>query len=124
MTLLFYTLHLAAHDLVFGSPAGSGVEVTYPDGHVERHGFAARGRLTLRSLARGQYQVRVVGASGLSPRVPVALSRGQALQLKVIGLFDIALVLLVLGAIAMSLLLVRRPRLRARLRPRIPRIAS
>jgi hypothetical protein len=122
--LLLYAVRFAAHDLLFRSPVGSGIALTYPDGHTERHAFADDGTLTLRALPRGQYHAKVIGAHGMASLVPIALSRNQTVPLKVVSLLDLGVVFLVLGTIAVALLLVRRPQLRALFRPRVLRLPA
>jgi hypothetical protein len=122
MHLRFYPLRFESRDMLFGFPIGSAILLTFPDGHTERHELGSRAAVTLPSLPRGQYRVRVTGARGMSFLVPVALSRTQKVPLKVISYLDAALVLGSLLALAAALLLVRRPALRERLRPRVPRL--
>jgi hypothetical protein len=118
----FYPLHFESRDLLFGFPIGSEIVLTFPNGHTERHRLGPRASLTLPPLPRGEYRVQVVGARGMSFLVPVALSRTQEVPLRVISYLDAALVLGFLLALALTLLLVRRPALRASLRPRVPRL--
>jgi glycosyl hydrolase family 99 len=112
--LLLYSAKISSRDRLFNFPIGSSLVLTYPDGHRERHLLSSDKELTLRSLPRGSYEVEIK-APGLKSKIPIALTRNQVVVLKVVSYIDLAFVfgLSMFGAIA--LLLVRRPRLRARL---------
>ena len=49
-----------------------------------------KGSVTVNSLARGTYYLNISGAKGLNNRIPVALSRDQNVNMKIITYFDIA----------------------------------
>jgi hypothetical protein len=67
-------------------------------------------------LPRGQYVARV-DAPGISFPQPIALSRDQEVELKVVSGRDIIAGFLALAAVAVGLLLIGRPRLVAVLGP-------
>ena len=50
-----------------------------------------------------------VDALGMSSSRPIALSRDQEVDLRVISWLDIAVVLLLVGSLALALLFIRRP---------------
>jgi hypothetical protein len=120
--LLLYSARFAARDAIFGFPLGSAVALAYPSGRVARVALHdGNGRAI--ALPRGEYRVRVDGA-GFSFERPLALSRDQAVRLEVISYLDVAVVLGGALALAVGLVLVRRPLARRRLRrlltPRMP----
>lgn len=111
VALLFFTANFRTRDAFFNFPIGSAIRLTTPSGKVERHKIPENGRLTLRSLARGDYHV-IVEAPGLKIARPVAVSRNQEVDLKVFSWLDVALLVFVLAAISFGLIVVRRPSLR------------
>jgi hypothetical protein len=118
--LLFYALKITTRDALFGFPVGEAVELKYPSGRVVTHDLKD-GKLTLPSLPRGTYDVKVV-ASGISFTRPVSVSRNQQVELKVISWLDMILAAGALAALALGLVMARRPHIlravRRRLRPR------
>jgi len=115
--LLLYSAHFSARDAIFGYPVGSGIELVYPDGHIEEYEFGPSAELSIESLPRGEYKVSVKGG-GYAPPRPVALSRDQVVELQVISLVDIGVMLLVVAVPALGLFLVGRPHLVAAIRRR------
>ena len=118
--VLLYSAVVRARDRFFGFPIGSHITVVYPDGHSRRLELGSNSTIVLRSLPRGTYDVQV-DAPGLSPQVPIALTRDQLVELKILSYLDLAVLFGSLGLTAVVLLLARRPRLRARLRALIRR---
>lgn len=108
--LLFYPVRVTSVDALFGFNLGSRIVLRYPSGRTMRLGFT-RNQVVLPALPRGTYQVKSV-APGLSPERPLAVSRAQDVQLKVISWLDLALAGALLGSLAVALLVVRRPHLR------------
>jgi hypothetical protein len=108
--LLFYRAQFTARDALFGFKIGSGVKLVFPDGHAERFGFTRDGGVTVPSLPRGEYQVKV-DALGLSPPQPVALSKDQDVEVQVLSYLDIAVMALFVGGLALGLLFIGRPHL-------------
>jgi phospholipase C len=112
LRLLLFSARFEARDALLGFPIGSAVLLEYPDGRVRRQSLGPGGELTLESLPRGDYRVRVE-ALGISSSRPIALSGDQDVRLQVISWLDVAIVLLALASIALALLYVRRPSGRA-----------
>jgi transposase InsO family protein len=107
--LLLYYATIRAEDALFGSPIGTGIRLEYPDGHTEHLDFGEDGEITIGPVPRGVYRVQVVGASGMAPVTPVALSRDQSLDLKVLSSLNITLGVGVGIFGALGLLLYGRP---------------
>jgi hypothetical protein len=113
--LLLYSARLGAHDLLFGFRVGKKLDLIYPDGH--QRSFPVDGRsLWLHSLPRGTYAIKI-HTWGYSPTVPLALSRDQVIDLRVVSYLDLLVMLFALVVVTACLVLVRRPHLRARLVP-------
>lgn len=107
--LLLYAIQVRAKDALFGFPLGDGVNLRYPDGSLRYIPFNEDNVLVIDDLARGLYRLQVVGAAGMAPETPVAVSRDQVVELKVLSSLDIGL-----GAgcglvAALGLLLIGRP---------------
>jgi len=114
--LIFFQARFTARDALFRTPIGSGVILTFPDGSEQMRAFQGDAQIVLPALPRGKYEVRV-DAPGWSFTRPVTLSRNQDVTLQVISYLDVAVVLVFLLAVAITLLVVRRPHLIG-LRPR------
>jgi hypothetical protein len=113
-SLLLYSARVSVRDFLFGTSAGSRVDLIYPGGNKVPYPLKG-GRLLLASLPRGTYQIHV-DAGGYVPLVSLALSKNQVLDVKVVSYLDMLLLLvLVLGSVTV-LILVPRPFLRLRLR--------
>jgi hypothetical protein len=110
--LLLYSARISASDRFFGFPIGSSLELVYPDGTRAQHRLDSNSTILLESLPRGTYDV-TVKAPGMSPTVPIALTRNQVVELKIVSYLDLGLLFGSLGLGAVGLLLLRRPRLRA-----------
>jgi phospholipase C len=108
LRLLLFAVRVTVRDALLGFPIGSHVRLEYPNGRERRVALGSRADLTLKSLPRGDYRVSV-DALGISSPRPVALSRDQEVDLRVISWLDFAVVLLGLGSIALALFFVRRP---------------
>ncbi len=108
LRLLLFAARVTVRDALLGFPMGSVVRLEYPSGREQRHALGPGGELTLRSLPRGDYRVSV-DALGISPSRPVALSRDQQVDLRVISWLDVGVLLLGLASIALVLLFLRRP---------------
>lgn len=109
--LLLYSASIRARDAFFGFPVGTGILLSFPDGHSTTLGFGADQAVHTGLLARGEYKVKVVGIGGITPATPVALSRNQTIELTVLSTLD----LIVAGAAgilgAFGLLFYGRPHL-------------
>ncbi len=111
--LLLFSARLGAHDLLFGFGVGKRLDLVYPDGR--KVSFPLHGRpIVLRSLPRGTYGIRI-HAAGYTPAVPLALSKDQVIDLRVISYLDMFVIALAALGMTAFLVLVRRPHLRRRL---------
>jgi hypothetical protein len=115
VALLFFSARVTSSDAIFGFPLGSSVTLTYPSGRTRLVKLSKDGTVDLTGLPRGNFKIKA-DAPGVSPERPLALSRDQVVDLKVISYLDLALAAAVLGALAILLLVLRRPHLR-----RLPR---
>lgn len=111
--LLLYTVRIHANDAIFGFRIGTGVALHYPDGRIEELEFGDNREVYLTSLARGLYHVRVNGVKGLIPLTPIALSKDQVIELKVLTALDIGVGGIAGVMVALGLLLVNRPHILA-----------
>jgi hypothetical protein len=107
--LLFNTARFTARDAIFHFPVGSGVRITFPDGHSAKEHFGKHGQVVIPDLPRGQYKVKVFGG-GVSFLQPVALSRNQDVKLNVITYLDMGVVALFMALIGLAVLRYRRRR--------------
>jgi hypothetical protein len=108
---LLFDMSIKVTDVVLGAPRGDAVVVRFPDGRAERHTLDREGRLVLRRLPRGDYVVKAKG-SGISFAQPVALSRSQLVELRVIGWSDVGGAMAAVLAAMAGLALARRRRRR------------
>jgi hypothetical protein len=111
--LRLFAARFTATDAVFGGPTGTAVVLEYPNGRAVRVRLRD-GKAALSGLPRGNYTVRLE-ARGLTAPRPVALSRDQVVDLKVISYLDVAVVCGTGVALALGLILAGRPLLRRRL---------
>ena len=109
--LLLYSASINATDALFGFSVGKGVSMTYPDGRTETLAFGSDDKVHVGPLARGIYQLQVTGASGIAPPTPVALSRDQEVELKVLSALDIGAGVSLGLFLALGLLFYGRPQL-------------
>ena len=108
--LLFYDVRFVAEDLLFGLPAGSGLELVYPDGVARLFDFDDGGVILLTGLARGEYEARLVTNAGIAPAFPIVLSRDQEVRLPVIGFVDLAAGLITAAVLVLGLPIFGRRR--------------
>jgi hypothetical protein len=110
-----FTVDFHARDAFFGSAVGSSIRLTLPDGTV-RTVALRNGRATVAQLPSGDYDV-LIKARGLGKDQSISVSNDVSIDLKVLGLVDIALVLVVLVLLICGVLLlglrIRRRRRRA-----------
>jgi hypothetical protein len=92
ISLLLYSLRITTADALFGFPQGKQVKLQLPDGTVQMHPIDKTGTAQIDSLARGNYSFQVIGAKGLATTAPVALSKDQELNTKVISFLDLEVV--------------------------------
>lgn len=110
---LFFSARFAVRDGILGAPVGRAIVLRFPDGHSERHALDGDGRVVVDGLPRGDYLV-TVDAPGMAFGRPVALSRSQDVDVRVITWLDVGLVGSALVVLAIGLALVnRRPWRRA-----------
>src|SRR4051794_6429752 len=115
--LLFYKLKVVTRDALFGIPIGQSVELRYPSGRTVTHDLKD-GQVTLQSLPRGTYNLKVK-AAGVSFTRPVSVSRNQEVELKVISWLDMFLAFAAVVALAIGLALVRRPHLTKKIKRKL-----
>jgi transposase-like protein len=119
--LLLYSAHIHATDAFFGFPVGHGITLQYPDGHSVDLPFGANRDVSQSSLARGLYRVRVKGVIGMTPFTPIALSKDQEVELKVLTGLDIGVGVVSGLVVALALLFLKRPHLLTLLLGGLPR---
>ncbi len=108
-TVMLYSMQISARDGIFDSPVGKLVNLEYPDGKIVSYPLDSAGNAEIHSLARGLYTFRLTGINGLSPKTPVALSRDQVVNIKVITYLDIAIVGILAILLMLGLLIYGRP---------------
>jgi putative transposase len=109
--LLVYSARFSASDAMFHFPIGSGIRLEHPDGRSEDILFESAGDLKIGSLPRGLYHATVIGARGMAPPTPLALSQSQDVELLVVSHLDMAVFFLVGVSLALGLLFFGRPQL-------------
>ena len=114
--VLLYTIRFTGRDALFDFPIGSGIQIEYPNGQVKNFPFNDQAEVEIPSLARGRYDVSVIGARGSAPPIPVYLSRDQSVQLIVISYLDFAVIFGSPIILAIVLLFIGRPNLLITLR--------
>jgi hypothetical protein len=111
ISLLLYSMHIIAKDDLFASPIGTSVNILLPNGKTQNYPLNKSGILEIHSLARGIYRVSLLGVKGLGTSTPVALSRNQVVNLKIMTVWDIIVVGLLGFIVAIGLIFYGRPRL-------------
>jgi hypothetical protein len=110
--VLLYSIHFSSRDAMFHFPIGSGIALTYPDGHIKKFLFKSSGsEIEIPSLARGSYSATVISHGGSAPPTPVHLSRDQDVELLVLSFLDMAVIFGVPLTLALVLFFIGRPRL-------------
>lgn len=117
ISVSLFSMHISTKDALFGFSVGRAVHLQYPDGHTDRLPFGSNHDLSLSSLPRGPYKLKVDGL-GVSSSPSVALSRNQEVEVRVISYLDIALVGTLGLVLVFGLLAVGRWRLLNRRRTR------
>ncbi len=108
--VLLYSVRFTARDAMFHFPIGKGIELTYPDGHMEKFFFNSdNAQLMIPSLARGSYSAKITGAGGSAPPTPIHLSRDQDVELLMLSYLDIALIIGIPLSIALAFFFIGRP---------------
>jgi hypothetical protein len=109
-----FTVQFHALDAFFGSPKGTMLKLTLPDGTI-RTVALHKGRATVEQLPSGDYDV-LIDARGLGKDQSITVTNDASIDLKVLSFTDIALVLVVLALLVGGVLLfglrVRRRRRR------------
>lgn len=109
--VLLYSVRVTARDAMFHFPIGKGVELTYPDGHMEKFLFDSdNAQVMIPSLARGSYSAKIIGVGGSAPPTPIYLSRDQDVELLMLSYLDIALIIGIPVAMALAFFFIGRPR--------------
>jgi len=109
ISLLLYSLHITAKDGLFASPIGQSANITFPDGQVVNYPLNGAGGLDVHSLPRGIYHISLPGVTGLGTSTPVALSRNQVVNMRVVTTLDIAVVGVLSIGLALGLIFYGRP---------------
>jgi hypothetical protein len=107
--LLFNSARFTARDAIFHFPVGSGVRLTFPNGHAKTYSFGRNDQVVIPALPRGEYKVKATGP-GISFSRPVALSRDQDMSLSVITWLDIGVVLAIVAVTCLAVRAYRRRR--------------
>ncbi len=111
ISLLLYSLNVSAEDGLFGAPVAPSVNVQFPDGQVKNYPLDKSGSMAIHGLARGIYRMELVGIKGIKNIIPVALSRNQQVDVKVITYLDLAIAGAAGVGLALGLIFYGRPRL-------------
>ena len=110
LKLLLYSARFTARDALFRFPIGSGIDMEYPNGDVQTFQFNSSNEHVSEGLARGIYRVTVIGARGIAPPTPIALSRDQDVELLVLSYFDLGVMATLGLSFALGLLYFGRPK--------------
>jgi hypothetical protein len=105
--VLFYSAKISASDRLFGFGIGSGIKLVFPDGAVQNVSFGNGHKLLLSALPRGNYRVSV-HSWGLSAAQPLAITRDQVVELKVLSYLDIIVLITSVITIGVGLVVVGR----------------
>lgn len=106
--LLLFSTRFTAREVFFGYSLGEGIELTYPDGRINKIPFDSDRSVEVERLARGLYSARVAGAPGVSVFTPLMISRNQNAELLVYGYPTIVLAILLPLVTAVLLLFIGR----------------
>lgn len=110
--LRLYQLTVRAKDALFGIGLSRPLTLTSPSGQQQLLRLDRSGQVSI-VAGRGNYTVRV-HAAGISPLIPIALSRSQTAEISVITPLDLGVLGLALVTILAILFAVGRGRLRVR----------
>ena len=109
ISLLLYSLQINARDGLFASPVGKNIELQFPDGKIVKYPLDSSGNAQIHSLARGLYTFKIDGVNGLANPTPVALSRNQIVDVKVITFLDVGIVGFLVLVLVFGLIIYGRP---------------
>ncbi|MDR3575845.1 MAG: metallophosphoesterase [Anaerolineaceae bacterium] len=104
-----YQVLISVRDALLNTNIGKGIILTYPDGHTQFYPVDANGEVTISSLPRGNYGVKVVGALTVFPESIVGVGQGEQISLNVPSVVDFVLAFLVVLLLAAVLLFIGRP---------------
>jgi hypothetical protein len=108
--VLLYSVRFTARDAMFHFPIGKGIELTYPNGSVEKFMFEPGAhQIVISALARGSYSARIIGVGGSAPPTPIYLSRDQDEELLMLSYLDITLIIGIPLVIALVFFFIGRP---------------
>jgi hypothetical protein len=107
--VLLYSARFSGRDAMFRFPIGKGIELTFPDGHMEEFLFDENAEVVVPGLARGSYSARIIGAGGSAPPTPVHLSRDQNVELLMLSYLDISLIIGIPLLVALVFFFIGRP---------------
>ncbi|MDX6377869.1 MAG: hypothetical protein QOE98_2172 [Gaiellaceae bacterium] len=105
----FYPMDIKGVDAFFGRATGGEALVEFPDGHTQVYRLQ-HGHAVIPALPRGTYEVTIQGA-GKAFKTPVALSKAQVAEFKVITWLDMAAVALFVALFTIGLVVIGRPHL-------------
>jgi hypothetical protein len=105
----FYPMEIRGIDAFYGQATGGEALVEFPDGHTQVY-HLVHGRAVIPALPRGTYEVTIQGA-GKSFKTPVALSKAQVAEFKVITWLDMASIALFIVLFTVGLVVIGRPHL-------------
>jgi hypothetical protein len=104
-----YQAIISVRDALFNTNIGKGIIVTYPDGHTQYYPVNSNGVVTISSLPRGNYDIKVVGALTVFPDTIVGVGQGEQISLNVPSVIDLVLAVLFVFLLAAVLLIIGRP---------------
>jgi len=111
INVLLYSIRFSSRDAMFHFPIGTGIELTYPDGHTNKFLFdSSKSEIEIPSLARGSYSATVISRGGSAPPTPIHLSRDQDVELLVLSFLDMGIIFGVPLTLALTLFFIGRPR--------------
>ena len=85
-----FAVDVTTSDALLGSPTGTQLLLTHPDGQVSRHPLSSAGTARVQDLVPGAYELAVAGSGPLIAR-PVTISRDQQIDLDVYTWWDVAI---------------------------------
>ena len=88
ITLLLYDLSVRTEDAFLGGPAQGTLRLEHPNGATRSIELGADGTAEFPALPRGEYTLRLA-SDGIAPPTPVALSRSQTANIRVISRTDL-----------------------------------
>lgn len=108
ISLLLYSLQVKVSDGLFGTPVGKSINLLYPNGQNKAFPLDRTGSVEIHGLARGNYTVQIMGAKGLGNKMPVALSRNQSADMKILTYVDVGIIGFLGFVVAIAMLIYGR----------------